>query len=419
MKTTALNAQVLKADFPILQREMRGGKKLIYLDSGATSQKPLSVIDAQSNFYKTKNAAVHRGAHLLAEEADEAYEGARKIVANFLGADVDEVVFTKSATESLNAIAYSFGNAEAGSRLALKKGDSIVVTEMEHHANLIPWQQLARRTGATLKWIPITDEGRLDYSNLDAIIDSTTKVVAFTHQSNVLGTINDVDKLVAAAKKVSALTVLDACQSAPHFAIDVKKLGVDLLAFSGHKTLGPTGIGILWGRAEILEEMEPFLFGGSMIETVTMTDATWARAPRKFEAGVPNMAGAVGLGAALEYLTSLGMENVHAWEMELTQYALDKISNMPGVKVIGPLDTVDRGAVISFTVEGAHPHDVGQVLDQHGIAVRTGHHCAWPLMKKFGIAGTTRASFYIYNTLEDIDNLVVGIKSAQEFFKVG
>ena len=419
MKTTALNAQVLKADFPILQREMRGGKKLTYLDSGATSQKPLSVIDAQSNFYKTKNAAVHRGAHLLAEEADEAYEGARKIVADFLGAHVDEVIFTKSATESLNAIAYSVGNADAGSKFALKKGDSIVVTEMEHHANLIPWQQLARRTGATLKWIPITDEGRLDYSNLDVIIDSTTKVVAFTHQSNVLGTINDVSKLVEAAKKVSAITVLDACQSAPHFAIDVKKLGVDLLAFSGHKALGPTGIGILWGRSEILEEMEPFLFGGSMIETVTMTDATWARAPRKFEAGVPNMAGAVGLGAALEYLTSLGMENVHAWEMELTQYALDKISNMPGVKVIGPLDAVDRGAVISFTVEGIHPHDVGQVLDQHGIAVRTGHHCAWPLMKKFGIAGTTRASFYIYNTLEDIDNLVVGIKSAQEFFKVG
>ncbi len=419
MKTAALDAEVLKNDFPILQRLMRGGKKLTYLDSGATSQKPHSVIDAQSEFYRNKNAAVHRGAHLLAEEADEAYEGARQIVADFIGAHVDEVVFTKSATESLNAIAYSIGNAALGSRLALKPGDSIVVTEMEHHANLIPWQQLAKRTGASLKWIPITPEGRLDYSNLESIIDSTTKILAFTHQSNVLGTINDVEKLVTAAKKVSAITVLDACQSVPHFGIDVKTLGVDLLAFSGHKTLGPTGIGVLWGRSQILEEMEPFLYGGSMIEAVTMTEATWAKAPRKFEAGVPNMAGAVGLGAALQYLSYLGMENVHAWEGELAQYALDQISVLPGVQIVGPADIENRGAVISFTIEGIHPHDVGQVLDQHGIAVRTGHHCAWPLMRKLGIVGTTRASFYIYNTMSDVDSLVEGIKSAQEFFKVG
>lgn len=419
MNPTSLDAHALKKDFPILQRTMRGGKKLVYLDSGATSQKPKAVIDAQSAFYETKNAAVHRGAHLLAEEADEAYEGAREIVAKFIGADVDEVIFTKSATESLNAIAYSFGNAAAGSRFELKVGDSIVVTEMEHHANLIPWQQLARRTGATLKWIPVTPEGRLDYSNLGSIIDSTTKVVAFTHQSNVLGTINDVSKIVAAAKSVEAITVLDACQSVPHFTIDVKNLGVDFLAFSGHKALGPTGIGILWGKSELLNEMEPFLYGGSMIETVTMTDATWAPAPRKFEAGVPNMAGAVGLGAALQYLSFLGMENVHAWESEITEYALKEISKIAGVEIIGPVNGEDRGAVVSFTIEGIHPHDVGQVLDQHGIAVRTGHHCAWPLMRKFGIAGTTRASFYVYNTFDDVDSLVEGIKSAQAFFKVG
>lgn len=416
--TSPLNVEKVMKDFPILRRSMRGGKKLTYLDSGATSQKPQSVIDAQSTFYAEKNAAVHRGAHLLAEEADAAYEGARKIVANFIGAEIDEVVFTKSATESINAIAYSFSNSGAGSKFSLKPGDSIVVTEMEHHANLIPWQQLARRTGATLKWIPVTQEGRLDYSTLDHLVDSSTKVLAFTHQSNVLGTINDVAQLVAAAKKVGALTVLDACQSVPHFAVDVKSLGVDFLAFSGHKTLGPTGIGILWGRAELLDAMEPYLYGGSMIESVTMESATWAPAPRKFEAGVPNMAGAVGFGAALEYLNSLGMENVHAWEQELTQYALDKFSELKGVTVIGPKDAIDRGAVISFTVEGIHPHDVGQVLDQHGIAVRTGHHCAWPLMKKYGITGTTRASFYIYNTLADIDTLVAGVISAQEYFKV-
>lgn len=416
--STTFNPAAIKADFPIFKRTMRGGKPLTYLDSGATSQKPQSVIDAGSHFYEQTNAAVHRGAHLLAEEADAAYEGARAIVASFIGADIDEVIFTKSATESLNAIAYSFGNSVPGSQFAIKLGDSIVVTEMEHHANLIPWQQLARRTGATLKWIPVTPDGVLDYVAAASIIDSTTKILAFTHQSNVLGTVNDVAQLVSLAKKVGAFTVLDACQSVPHFAVDVKKLGIDFLAFSGHKALGPTGIGILWGKAEHLDAMEPFLYGGSMIETVTMESATFAPAPRKFEAGVPNMAGAVGLGAALEYLSKIGMENVHAWESEITRYALDRISQIPGVTIIGPHNSLDRGAVISFMVEGIHPHDVGQVLDQYGIAVRTGHHCAWPLMKKFGVSGTVRASFYIYNTLDDVDTLVEGIKSAQSYFKV-
>lgn len=413
-----LDIDAIKKDFPILGRGMRGGAPLIYLDSGATSQKPLTVIESQSSFYSTKNAAVHRGAHLLAEEADAAYEGAREIVANFIGARTNEVIFTKSATESLNAIAYSFGNSSPDSQFYISKGDSIVVTEMEHHANLIPWQQLARRTGATLKWIPVGIDGRLDFSDIDAIIDTSTKVVAFTHQSNVLGTINDVGKIVALAKKVSALTVLDACQSVPHFPVNVVDLGVDFLAFSGHKALGPTGIGVLWGREKLLNEMEPFLFGGSMIESVTMTNAQWADAPRKFEAGVPNMAGAVGLGVAVEYLQKIGMEKVHAWESELTEYALRSFANKPGITVFGPQDTHNRGAVISFAVEGIHPHDVGQVLDQHGIAVRTGHHCAWPLMKKFGITGTTRASFYIYNTKSDVDALVEGVMAAQKYFKV-
>ncbi|MEN9325454.1 MAG: hypothetical protein RL414_1208, partial [Actinomycetota bacterium] len=330
----------------------------------------------------------------------------------------DEVIFTKSATESLNALAYSFSNSPSSSRFALAPGDSIVVTEMEHHANLIPWQQLCKRTGASLRWIPVTPDGRLDYSTINDLIDASTKIVAFTHQSNVLGTINDVKKIVSVAKSVGALTVLDACQSVPHFAINVKELDIDFLAFSGHKALGPTGIGVLWGRSTLLAEMEPFLFGGSMIETVTMSEATWADAPRKFEAGVPNMAGAVGLGAALEYLENLGMENVHAWEAELTNYALQRFAGLEGVTIVGPTDSKDRGSVISFSVEGIHPHDVGQVLDQYGIAVRTGHHCAWPLMKKYGITGTTRASFYIYNTKSDIDTLVDGVIAAQKYFKV-
>lgn len=416
--STVFNAEAVKKDFPILQRLMRGGTKLTYLDSGATSQKPNSVIDSQSTFYKNHNAAVHRGSHLLAEEADAAYEGAREKVARFLGSAAEEVIFTKSATESLNAIAYSFSNAVRGTPFFLQEGDSIVVTEMEHHANLIPWQELARRTGAKLRWIPVTSEGRLDYSQLSSIIDSSVKIVAFTHQSNVLGTINDVAQIVSAAKKVGAFTVLDACQSVPHFAVNVGELDVDFLAFSGHKTLGPTGIGVLWGRSSLLNSMEPFLYGGSMIESVTMESAVYADAPRKFEAGVPNMAGAVGLGAAIDYLSRIGMHNVHAWEMELAGYALEKMKVLPGVTIIGPQDLVNRGAVISFTVEGIHPHDVGQVLDQWGVAVRTGHHCAWPLMKKYGITGATRASFYLYNTLSDIDTLVEGIKAAQKYFKV-
>ena len=406
-----------KKDFPIFARKVRGGNPLIYLDSGATSQKPESVISAEANFYRTINAAVHRGAHLLAEEASEAYESARANVAKFIGANTDEVVFTKSATESLNMVAYSLGNP--GSTPHISAGDEIVVSEMEHHANLIPWQQLAKRTGAKLTWFSITKDGRLDLSDISKVITKKTKIVAITHQSNVFGTIVPLTEITKAAHSVGALVVLDACQSAPHFAIDVKKLDVDFLAFSGHKTLGPTGVGVLWGKAEVLEKLEPALFGGSMVDSVTMESATWASAPRKFEAGVPNMAQAVGLSAAIDYLNIVGMDKIFEHEQELTQQLLTGLSKISGVNVVGPLDMKDRGGVISFTVDGVHPHDVGQVLDQYGIAVRTGHHCAWPLMKKLNLVGTTRASFHLYNDSDDINALLEAIEKVKSYFKVG
>lgn len=405
-----------KKDFPIFERKVRGGNSLIYLDSGATSQKPNSVIEAESNFYRTVNAAVHRGAHLLAEEASEAYESAREKVAAFIGAISNEVIFTKSATESLNIIAYSFGNPD--SRINIKAGDQIVVTEMEHHANLIPWQQLAKRTGAELRWLSVTADGRIDLTNLDQIITKKTKIVAITHQSNVLGSILPVETIVKASHTVGALVVLDACQSAPHFALDVKKLDIDFLAFSGHKTLGPTGIGVLWGKYDLLEKLEPSLFGGSMVDSVTMESATWAATPRKFEAGVPNMAQAVGLSAAIDYLNQIGMHNIAQHEQDLTSYLLKGITSISGVKVIGPVDMKDRGGVVSFTVDGVHPHDVGQVLDQYGIAVRTGHHCAWPLMRKLNLVGTTRASLYLYNSKSDVDSLLESIERVKSYFKV-
>jgi cysteine desulfurase/selenocysteine lyase len=410
------NALEIAKDFPILGRTIRDGKKLVYLDSGATSQKPNSVIDAESNFYRQHNAAAHRGAHQLAEEATTAMENAREIVAKFIGADVDEVVFTKSATEALNLVAYAMGNAPAGNRFHLDSSHSIVVTEMEHHANLIPWQQLSSRTGATLKWFEVTPEGRLDLSNINQVITEDTKVVALTHQSNVLGTIIPLEDIVKRAHQVGAVVVLDACQSVPHMSVDVKELGIDFLAFSGHKTVGPTGVGIFWGRAELLNELPPFLTGGSMIETVTMTSATWAPAPRKFEAGVPNMAQAVGLGVALEYLTSVGMDEIHKHEVDLTRYGIEKLSEIKDLRIIGPRELEMRGGTLSFTVGEIHPHDLGQYLDSQGIAVRTGHHCAWPLTRKLGVPATTRASFYLYNTRSDVDALTAGILGAQKYF---
>ena len=410
----SFNVAKVRQDFPIFERTIRDGKKLVYLDSGATSQKPLSVIEAESNFYKFHNAAVHRGAHQLAEEATDAFEGARLKVAKFLGAHEDEIVFTKSATESLNLIAYAMGNAEPGNRFHLSNKNRIVVTEMEHHANLIPWQQLAARTGAELKWFEVTPDGRLDLSNIDAIITEGTKVVSLTHQSNVLGTINPLEAIVKRAHEVGAVVVLDACQSVPHMPINVTELGVDFLAFSGHKAVGPTGVGVLW--SSLLNDLPPFLFGGSMIETVTMTSATWAPAPRKFEAGVPNMAQAVGLGAAIDYLTSLGMDKVFQHEVELTGYLLNGLMEIPELSIVGPTTTQSRGGSVSFTVGQIHPHDLGQFLDSQGVAVRTGHHCAWPLTRKLGVPATTRASLYLYNDESDCDALFAAIRGAQGYF---
>jgi len=407
---------IIRKDFPIFDRTIRDGKRLVYLDSGATSQKPYAVIKAESDFYSKHNAAAHRGAHQLAEEATEAIESARVVVANFIGGATDEIVFTKSSTEALNLLAYSIGNAPVGNLFHLKAGDEIAVSEMEHHANLIPWQELAKRTGAVLKWFEVDPDGRLDLSNISDVITSRTKVVALTHQSNVLGTINPLKDLVARTHEVGAIFILDACQSVPHMPVNVGELDIDFLAFSGHKTVGPTGVGVLWGRSNLLAELPPFLFGGSMIESVTMTDATWAPAPRKFEPGVPNMAQIVGLGAALNYLSVIGMGDIYRHETDLTKYAILKLQAINGLQIIGPKNMSMRGGAVSFTLGEIHPHDLGQFLDNSGIAVRTGHHCAWPLTRKMGVTSTTRASFYLYNTTEDIDALVTGIEDAQKYF---
>ena len=410
-----LDVAAIKADFPIFKEVMRGGKRLVFLDSGATSQKPYQVLDAERNFYATSNAAVHRGSYYLAERASEAYEGARQKVADFLGVLADEIVFTKGATESLNLLAVSF---ERGSGpLKIGPGDEIVLSELEHHANLLPWQQLAKRTGATLKWFEMNLDGSLDLSGIDKVITSRCKIVAITHQSNVLGSVPDIAPIITAAHAVGALFVLDGCQSVPHQPVDVRAIGADFMVFSGHKALGPTGIGVLYGRADLLSEMEPFLYGGSMIESVTMTDATWAPAPKRFEAGVPNMAQAVGLAAALDYLSEVGLANIHSWELQLTEYALAGLHGIEGVTVVGPQGIANRGGVISFTVDGLHPHDVGQVMDQYGVAVRTGHHCAWPLIRKLGLTGTTRASFYLYNDFSDVDLLLESVVGARDYFR--
>ena len=407
-----IDVERIRADFPILSRVMRGGNQLAYLDSGATSQKPLAVLDAERDFLTTSYGAVHRGAHQLMEEATDAYEQGRDDIAAFVGARADELVFTKNATEALNLVSYVLGDDRFDR--AVGPGDVIVTTELEHHANLIPWQELARRTGATLRWYGVDDEGRIDLDSLQ--LDERVKVLAFSHHSNVTGTVAPVAELVARAKAVGALTVLDACQSVPHQPVDLHDLDVDFAAFSGHKMLGPTGIGVLYGRAALLEEMPPFLTGGSMIETVTMEAATYAPPPQRFEAGTPMTSQVVGLGAAARYLNELGMPAVEAHERELVAAALTGLAEVDGVRIIGPTSMTDRGSPVSFVVDGIHAHDVGQVLDDDGVAVRVGHHCAWPLHRRFGLAATARASFAVYNTVDEVDRLVAGVRRALEFF---
>jgi cysteine desulfurase/selenocysteine lyase len=402
-----LDVGAIRADFPVLARTVRNGNPLIYLDSGATSQKPVQVLDAERSFYERHNGAAHRGTHLLGEEATDVYEGARAKVAAFIGAEAGEVVFTKNATEAINLVAYT---------MQASPGDEILITEMEHHANLVPWQQLCQRTGATLRWLSVTPDGRLDLDHLDQMITGRTKLVALTHQSNVTGTIPPVTEIARAAHEKGALVLADAAQSVPHQPVDVAALDVDFLAFSGHKMLGPYGIGVLFGRASLLEAMPPFLTGGSMIEMVRMEGSTFLPPPQRFEPGVPPVAEAAGLAAAIDYLTALGMDNVAAHEESLTAYALDALREINGVRILGPDTTKDRGGAVAFEVEGVHPHDVGQVLDELGVAVRTGHHCAWPLHRALGVQASTRATFYVYNNHAEVQALADGIRYAQRFF---
>lgn len=412
---SGFDVNAIREQFPILQRTVRGDKPLVYLDSGATSQRPLPVWKAEEEFVLHTNAPVHRGSYQLAEEADDAYESARQAIAAFVGADRDEIAFSKNATEALNEVAYVLSDERAGD-LYVGEGDTVVITELEHHANLVPWQELCARTGATLKWYSMTEDGRIDLDSLE--LDDSVKVVAFTHQSNVTGAVADVDELVRRARAVDAMVVLDACQSVPHMAVDFHALDVDFAAFSGHKMCGPSGVGVLYGKDELLKKLPPFLTGGSMIEIVKMEETTFAEPPTRFEAGTQMTSQVVGLGAAVKFLEEVGMDNIHAHEKKLTEHALRQLKEIPGLRIIGPETTENRGGAISFTVEGVHPHDLGQVLDDHGVSIRVGHHCAWPLHRACGAQSTARASFYLYNTEEEVDKLVDAIKAAREFFGV-
>jgi cysteine desulfurase / selenocysteine lyase len=407
-----LDLQSVRADFPILSRELAGGFPLVYLDSANSSQKPLQVVEVLRDHYLHHNANVARAMHQLGAEATAAYEGGRDKVAAFIGAqNRDEVVFTKNASEALNLAAHTLG-------ASLKPGDEVVISEMEHHSNIVPWQLACERTGATLRWFGVTDEGRLDTSNIEELINERTKVVSITWVSNALGTINPITEIAAKAHAFDAVMVVDASQAAPQFPVDVSTLGADLLAFTGHKTVGPTGIGVLWGRYDLLAQLPPFLGGGEMIEVVRMTGSTYAPPPARFEAGTPPIAQAVGLGAALDYLAGIGMDKIAAHEQAVTAYALEGLQTVPGLTILGPTEVVDRGGAISFELDGVHPHDVATVLDTRGIAVRAGHHCARPVHERFGVQSSTRASFYLYTTPGEIDALVDGLGFVRSFFKV-
>ncbi|MDX6202793.1 MAG: cysteine desulfurase / selenocysteine lyase [Frankiales bacterium] len=417
--TAGFDVELIRKDFPILDRTVRGGVPLVYLDSANTSQKPQAVLDVLAAFYERHNANIHRATHALGEEATEAYEGARLKVAAFINApSAEEVIFTKNSSEALNLVANVLGWGARG----LRPGDEVVITEMEHHSNIVPWQLLCERTGATLRWFGVTDEGRLDLEGtdgrdgIDRLINERTKVVALVHVSNVLGTVNPVAAIAARAHEVGALVVVDASQSVPQMPVDVQALGADFVAFTGHKMLGPTGVGVLWGRRELLEELPPFLGGGEMIETVTMASSTYAALPHKYEAGTPPIAEVVMLGAAVDYLTAVGMPAVAAHEQQVTAYALDRLRDVDRLRILGPDHAVDRGGAVSFTFGDIHPHDVAQVLDARGVAVRAGHHCGRPIHQRFGVPASTRASFYLYTTFAEIDALVEGLAHAQQFF---
>jgi cysteine desulfurase/selenocysteine lyase len=422
----AFDVEAVRKDFPILDRRVHAGPgeegvRLVYLDSAASSQKPRQVLDAMTTYYEQHHANVHRGVHVLAEEATALYEGARDKVARFINADRREIVFTKNSSEALNLVANVLG--WAGDPYGLGPGDRIVITQMEHHSNIVPWQLTARRTGAELTWLGLTDDGRLDLSNLDEIVNERTKVVALVHVSNILGTLNPVEAIARRAHEVGALVLVDASQSVPHMPVDVRALGADFIAFTGHKMLGPTGIGVLWGRADLLDELPPFLGGGEMIAKVDMEESTYAPIPHKYEAGTPPIAEAVGLGAAVDYLTALGMENVAAHEREITRYAIERLTAIEGLRIIGPATIEDRGAAISFVLSSPqlgeiHPHDVGQVLDEQGIAVRVGQHCARPVCVRYGVPATTRASFSVHTTAAEVDALAEGLEYVKRFFGV-
>ncbi|WP_104106546.1 cysteine desulfurase [Nocardioides sp. 616] len=410
--------EVIRKDFPILERTVAGGQPLVYLDSANTSQKPQCVIDAMVDHLEHHNANISRAMHALGAEATEAFEAARDKVADFIGAPSrDEVIFTKNASEALNLVSNTL--AWARGPLQVGEGDEILITEMEHHSNIVPWQLLAQRTGATLRWIGLTDDGQLERSNLGELINERTKVVSFTWVSNMLGTINPVAEIAALAHQVGALVVVDASQAAPQLPVDVVASGADFVAFTGHKVVGPTGIGVLWGRREVLEQLPPFLGGGEMIQTVSMERSTYADIPHKFEAGTPPIVEAVGLGAAVDYLAAVGMEAIHAHEQAITTYALEGLGTIPGLRVLGPLDAAARGGAIAFEIDGVHPHDVAQVLDTRGIAVRAGHHCAKPAHARFGVQSSTRMSSYLYTTPAEIDALVEGLAYTRSYFKVG
>jgi len=417
MTQISFDVEKIRKDFPVFSRELPDGRPLVYLDSGNSSQKPTQVIETMRDHFALHYSNVGRAMHVLGAESTDAYEGARDRVAAFVGAPSrDEVIFTKNASEALNLIAYAFGNPiNTDPRFTLGPGDEIVISEMEHHSNIVPWQLLAQRTGATLKWFGVTDEGRLDYD--PSVITERTKIVSIAHQSNVLGTVNPVAEVARRAHEVGALIMLDASQSVPHHPVNVAELGADFVAFTGHKMVGPSGIGVLWGKAELLDAMPPFLGGGEMIEAVWMDHSTYAPVPHKFEAGTPPIVEAIGLGAAVDYLTEVGMEAIEAHERTLTAYALDALREVPTLRFIGPDSLEQRGGTVSFALEGIHPHDVGQILDdQFGVAVRVGHHCARPLHLRFGIPATTRASFYLYNTTGEIDALVRGLHHVQKVF---